>query len=141
MQPLLESFDALKREFAGEPALVRMIDQEISSLNEWIAAIFNLRAKNLALGIHQLLDGQPKTADKKGEEEWLIDEFYNHPLVAGMMKVVWMVLLSVVIFAEKVLLHGTQTSTVVGLASTLWERSLLPVSSSRSLLNKSRRHP
>jgi predicted metal-binding membrane protein len=36
-------------------------------------------------------------------------------VAAGMMNVVWMVLLSVVVFAEKVLPHGSQTSGLVGL--------------------------
>jgi hypothetical protein len=36
MQPLLESYESLKEQFSSEPALVRIIDQEITSLNEWI---------------------------------------------------------------------------------------------------------
>jgi predicted metal-binding membrane protein len=36
-------------------------------------------------------------------------------VAAGMMNAVWMVFLFVVVFAEKVLPHGTQTSAVVGL--------------------------
>src|SRR5262249_23416807 len=36
-------------------------------------------------------------------------------VAAGMMNVTWMLLLTAIIFAEKVLPHGTQTSAVVGL--------------------------
>lgn len=63
-----------------------------TSLNEWIAGILGLRAKNLELGIRQLLDQQPKPA-KPGDpaaaatnKDWLLDEFYRHPLVTGMKK-------------------------------------------------------
>jgi hypothetical protein len=63
-----------------------------TSLNEWIAGILGLRAKTLELGIHQLLDQQPKPA-KPGDpataatnKDWLIAEFYKHPLVTGMKK-------------------------------------------------------
>jgi hypothetical protein len=37
MQPLLESYASLKKQFAGEPALLRIIDGEIDQVNEWIA--------------------------------------------------------------------------------------------------------
>ena len=63
-----------------------------TSINEWIAGILGLRAKTLELGIRQLLDQQPKPA-KPGEpamvttdKDWLITEFYKHPLVTGMKK-------------------------------------------------------
>lgn len=63
-----------------------------TSLNEWIAGILSLRAKTLELGIRQLLDQQPKPAGP-GEpatastnKDWLIAEFYKHPLVTGMKK-------------------------------------------------------
>lgn len=63
-----------------------------TSLNEWIAGIFGLRAKTLQLGIRQLLDQQAKPA-KPGDpataatdKDWLIAEFYKHPLVTGMKK-------------------------------------------------------
>jgi hypothetical protein len=36
MQPLLESYKSLKQQFSSEPALARMIQQEIDSVNEWI---------------------------------------------------------------------------------------------------------
>lgn len=62
-----------------------------TSLNEWIAALFGLRSKNLALGIRQLLDNQPKPVPgdpaKAGtDKDWLIAEFHQHPLLTGMKK-------------------------------------------------------
>lgn len=60
-----------------------------TSLNEWIASIFSLRANNLALGIRQLLDNQPKPGDPAKattNTDWLISEFYQHPLITGMKK-------------------------------------------------------
>lgn len=36
MQPLLESYKSLKQQFSSEPALARIIQQEIDSVNEWI---------------------------------------------------------------------------------------------------------
>lgn len=63
-----------------------------TSLNEWIAGFLGLRAKTLELGIRQLLDKQPRPA-KPGDpataatdKDWLIAEFYKHPLVTGMKK-------------------------------------------------------
>ena len=62
-----------------------------TSLNEWIAALFGLRSKNLALGIRQLLDNQPKPvlgdpAKAGTDKDWLIAEFHQHPLLTGMKK-------------------------------------------------------
>jgi hypothetical protein len=63
-----------------------------TSLNEWIAGVFGLRAKTLELGIRQLLDRQPKPArpgdpaTASTDKDWLIAEFYRHPLVTGMKK-------------------------------------------------------
>jgi len=62
-----------------------------TSLNEWISSAFSLRAKNLALGIRQLLDNQPKPvsgdpAKATSNTDWLISEFYAHPLMTGMRK-------------------------------------------------------
>jgi hypothetical protein len=37
MDPLLESFSALKQEFADDPVIVRQIDDEIQSARNWIA--------------------------------------------------------------------------------------------------------
>jgi hypothetical protein len=37
MQPLLESYESLKKQFSDDPALVRKIEGEIDSVNEWIA--------------------------------------------------------------------------------------------------------
>ncbi len=56
-----------------------------TSLNEWIAGILGLRAKNLEQGIKQLLDQQPGGPAHVGTD-WLIGEFYKHPLVTGMKK-------------------------------------------------------
>lgn len=56
-----------------------------TSLNEWIASIFKLRAGNLKLGIQQLLDQQP-SGTNPADTKWLIGEFYKHPLVTGMVK-------------------------------------------------------
>jgi len=55
-----------------------------TSLNEWISGILNLRGKNLALAIRQLLDRQPTTRNPGSDS--LIEAFYNHPLISGMMK-------------------------------------------------------
>lgn len=55
-----------------------------TSLNEWIAGVLNLRGKNLALAIRQLLDHQPTTSNP-GQNS-LVQEFYNHPLISGMTK-------------------------------------------------------
>jgi hypothetical protein len=63
-----------------------------TSLNEWIAGILGLRAKTLELGIRQLLDQQPRPARPgdpatgSTDKDWLIAEFYKHPLVTGMKK-------------------------------------------------------
>jgi hypothetical protein len=63
-----------------------------TSLNEWIASVFGLRAKTLELGIRQLLDRQTKPAwpgdpaTASTDKDWLIAEFYKHPLVTGMKK-------------------------------------------------------
>ena len=37
MQPLLDSFSALKEEFAGEPEVLGAVDLEIRRAHEWIA--------------------------------------------------------------------------------------------------------
>ena len=37
MQPLLESYESMKKQFSDDPALVRRIEGEIDSVNEWIA--------------------------------------------------------------------------------------------------------
>jgi hypothetical protein len=39
IQPLIDSFSALKQEFAEEPAILAKIDHEISMTNQWIAKI------------------------------------------------------------------------------------------------------
>jgi len=51
-----------------------------TTINEWIAGITSVRAKTLEKGIAQLLDKQPTSDTSKT----FLDEFYDHPLVAGM---------------------------------------------------------
>jgi hypothetical protein len=48
----------------------------VSAANELLAALFKLRAKNLLLGIQELLQ-DPST-------EGLVTSFYKHPLIAGL---------------------------------------------------------
>lgn len=49
-----------------------------STINEWIASIFNLRGKTLQSGIRRLLE------DPEGQ--WLAGEFYNHPIIRGLSR-------------------------------------------------------
>jgi hypothetical protein len=51
-----------------------------TTINEWIAGLFGLRAKTLANAIEQLLDGQ-KTSDPTRS---FFEEFYAHPIISGM---------------------------------------------------------
>jgi hypothetical protein len=37
MQPLIDSFLSLKQEFAQEPAIFSIVDEEIQSIEQWIA--------------------------------------------------------------------------------------------------------
>jgi hypothetical protein len=53
-----------------------------TAINEWLAGIFNTRARNLASGIEQLLDGQPKEGTNTVA---FLQEFYAHPLISGML--------------------------------------------------------
>jgi hypothetical protein len=53
-----------------------------TTINEWLAGIFKSRARNLATGIRQLLDGQP---DASGNTNWFLQMFYKHPLISGML--------------------------------------------------------
>jgi hypothetical protein len=55
-----------------------------TSLNEWISGVLNLRGRNLAMAIRQLLDRQPTSRNPQPDS--LIEAFYNHPLISGMMK-------------------------------------------------------
>src|SRR5258706_5954244 len=55
-----------------------------TAANEWLAALTKTRAKFLEKGLKQLLANQPTKAD--ATPDGLINEFYKHPLVTGMMK-------------------------------------------------------
>jgi len=59
-----------------------------TTVNEWIAGIFNIRSKNLKTAIEQLLDGQtgkdPKTGQEISDASWFLKQFYEHPLIVGM---------------------------------------------------------
>jgi hypothetical protein len=55
-----------------------------TAANEWIAAVFKSRSKMLKEGIAQLLDRQETGKDNNGSA--LLREFYNHPLITGMMR-------------------------------------------------------
>jgi hypothetical protein len=55
-----------------------------TSANEWIAGLLKARSKMLKEALVQLLDGQKKT--EKGGEDDLVREFYQHPLITGMMR-------------------------------------------------------
>ncbi|MEM9775049.1 MAG: hypothetical protein AAF902_10740 [Chloroflexota bacterium] len=49
-----------------------------STVNEWIASIFNLRGKTLQSGIRRLLE------DPEGQ--WLAGQFYDHPIIRGLSR-------------------------------------------------------
>jgi hypothetical protein len=53
-----------------------------TAINEWLAGILNTRANNLASGIRQLLDGQPKEG---ANTVAFLQQFYAHPLISGML--------------------------------------------------------
>jgi hypothetical protein len=82
-----------------------------SSINEWIAGLFRLRSATLAQGIEELLDCQKgsnsagavqkgadanasntggasgaNVIDPKAEQDWLLNEFKQHPLITAMRK-------------------------------------------------------
>lgn len=52
-----------------------------TTINEWIAGMWSLRAKNLAKGIQQLLDQQPGTDGTRT----FLEQFYAHPLISSMV--------------------------------------------------------
>jgi hypothetical protein len=54
-----------------------------STINEWVAAKFDFRAKNLKAAISQMLDRQPQ---KEGDTDtnWFLNKFNAHPLIAAM---------------------------------------------------------
>jgi hypothetical protein len=53
------------------------------AVNEWLSGWTKLRSKTLASAIKQLLDAQPGPG---GDAGWLLQKFYEHPLIAGMLK-------------------------------------------------------
>ncbi|MBV8858746.1 MAG: DUF1906 domain-containing protein [Acidobacteria bacterium] len=55
-----------------------------SILNEWIAALFSMRATNLEDGIRNLLTGS--TAKPKDGKQDAADELYSHALITGLFK-------------------------------------------------------
>lgn len=56
-----------------------------TTINEWFAGMFSLRAKNLQSAIEQLLDGQTGV-NAAADTNWFLTQFYAHPLIAGMHK-------------------------------------------------------
>jgi len=54
-----------------------------TTVNEWIAGIFNTRATTLAAAIRQLLDSQGGSS-AANDTDWFLKQFYGHPLIAGM---------------------------------------------------------
>ena len=56
-----------------------------TAANEWISGLLRTRAKMLEKGLTQLLDDQ-KTSNGKDNVEGFLKEFYEHPLITGMMK-------------------------------------------------------
>jgi len=55
-----------------------------TAANEWLAALLKSRAKMLKESIVQLLDGQE--IKNNNSDNALVDEFYKHPLITGMMR-------------------------------------------------------
>ena len=56
-----------------------------TTMNEWIAGIFNTRSTTLQAAIKQLLDRQPGDKDS-GELNWFLQQFYNHPLISAITR-------------------------------------------------------
>jgi hypothetical protein len=54
-----------------------------TAANEWIARVMNARAATLESGLRELLAGQQSVAAGGAK---LVDEFYGHPLIGGLMK-------------------------------------------------------
>jgi hypothetical protein len=54
-----------------------------TTMNEWIAGIFKTRASTLKRAVVQLLDQQGGTKDS-ADSDWFLQQFYAHPLIAGM---------------------------------------------------------
>ncbi|MEA2174828.1 MAG: N-acetylmuramoyl-L-alanine amidase [Blastocatellia bacterium] len=59
-----------------------------SVLNEWIAAIFSMRATNLEDGIRTLLTGSPDKPDDDKQD--IAHDVYDHALISGLFKVDWL---------------------------------------------------
>jgi len=55
-----------------------------TTINEWIAGVFNTRATTLAKAIEQLLDSQ--AGGNSPNTNWFLQQFYSHPLIAGLRK-------------------------------------------------------
>ncbi len=55
-----------------------------TAANEWLAALTQTRAKFLKKGLKQLLDNQPTKGNSSPDA--FIQQFYEHPMVTGMMK-------------------------------------------------------
>jgi hypothetical protein len=53
-----------------------------TTINEWLAGLFGIRAKTLAVAIKQMLDQQPGSGDPTRS---FLQQFYSHPLITGMM--------------------------------------------------------
>ncbi len=54
-----------------------------TTMNEWIAGVFKMRAGTLKHAIVQLLDQQGGTQDA-ADRNWFLQQFYAHPLIVGM---------------------------------------------------------
>jgi hypothetical protein len=55
-----------------------------TAANEWLAAVTKTRAKFLEKGLRELLNNQPLV--NGGDPDEFINQFYNHPLITGMMR-------------------------------------------------------
>jgi hypothetical protein len=58
-----------------------------TTINEWVAGITRIRSATLSKAIKQLLDDQPGSSPAgTSATETFLQQFYAHPLMAGMMK-------------------------------------------------------
>jgi hypothetical protein len=67
----------------GMAVLYLLLASFCTAANEWIARVMNARAATLEQALRELLSGQPGLAAGGAE---LVDEFYGHPLIGGLMK-------------------------------------------------------